>query len=678
MMRWNDMKLAALLVLAAVLACTVRPAYPATATGNVVFHKYTSGRYMVWPGKLFIGPDDPQARESDLWFDTSPGGSSEWIDSSDTAFNGSITAAAAAAVAENKSLHITGMVTVSAAVDLSAVPEVDVIAGGGFTSANGSTLTPPRNFHAGFTQVFFGNVAVTGIATGIPEWWGAVGNGSTYDTPALAAAVAAVDEIYLSRDYKVTYLYFARPVRFSGPGRIMSTDVNKHILGYLEGAGEGILVTGGSFGPMPSGADDFAAIYMETAKRPRVMFTNMTTPNTGIRFGYTSTDRTSDGFALGNHIHGAQQMGVEVMNSLYHRIIGNAMESGGVANGSHGVRLSGTESPVKGAIVGLNSIRDKRNGVSYQLGAENSIAVGNYVENGLYGYEDTATGPIGGRHVIASTIVKDSRDDAFSLIHGQGYRVDGMVDGADDQGILTDVGGTDGKHRIDLSIFDTDGTALNLRNNKNLAVVLIDGTTAGTPASIAGDNNLVLVLVTGTSLTNTVYVTGNNNTIIISESGTGTTALRVDGDSNHISGRVTGTTSLNGDDNVVDLIGSTLTIGSGADGNKVSGKFSVAVVDNGTASDISGIYGYGPATILSATSTSLGGSALTTGDCSTQDVNVAGATDGMAVVTSPTAYPGDGAVWTGRIFSAGVVRIKVCALYNMTPTATTYNIRVMP
>lgn len=81
-------------------------------------------------------------------------------------------------------------------------------------------------------------------------------------------------------------------------------------------------------------------------------------------------------------------------------------------------------------------------------------------------------------------------------------------------------------------------------------------------------------------------------------------------------------------------------------------------------------------TTLCATSTSIGGGALLAGNCTSGTVSVAGSLTGNTVNVSPNTYPGDGIVWYGYVSSNGTVTVKVCAILALTPTASTYNIRV--
>lgn len=78
-----------------------------------------------------------------------------------------------------------------------------------------------------------------------------------------------------------------------------------------------------------------------------------------------------------------------------------------------------------------------------------------------------------------------------------------------------------------------------------------------------------------------------------------------------------------------------------------------------------------------ATSASIGGSALTAGQAVSATVNVTGATVGMAVAVSPSTYPGDGVTWGGYVSAPGVVTVKITGIIAVTPTASTYNVRVI-
>lgn len=81
--------------------------------------------------------------------------------------------------------------------------------------------------------------------------------------------------------------------------------------------------------------------------------------------------------------------------------------------------------------------------------------------------------------------------------------------------------------------------------------------------------------------------------------------------------------------------------------------------------------------VLSGTSGSIGGGALLAGACATGTLTVTGATTSMIALTDPNTYPGDGAYWDAYVSSANTVTVKVCAVIALTPTASTYNVRVI-
>ena len=84
-----------------------------------------------------------------------------------------------------------------------------------------------------------------------------------------------------------------------------------------------------------------------------------------------------------------------------------------------------------------------------------------------------------------------------------------------------------------------------------------------------------------------------------------------------------------------------------------------------------------PESALSATSGSIGGGALLAGGCASGAVTVSGATTEMAATASPVTYPGDGTLWSAHVSAANTVTVKVCAIIALTPTASTYRVRVI-
>lgn len=87
-------------------------------------------------------------------------------------------------------------------------------------------------------------------------------------------------------------------------------------------------------------------------------------------------------------------------------------------------------------------------------------------------------------------------------------------------------------------------------------------------------------------------------------------------------------------------------------------------------------------TALTGTTGSIGGSLLAAGGCSTGTVSITGATTSMAAVASPAAgtNPDPGALgvyWRARVSSTNTITVDICTPLAGTPTADTYNVRVI-
>lgn len=80
---------------------------------------------------------------------------------------------------------------------------------------------------------------------------------------------------------------------------------------------------------------------------------------------------------------------------------------------------------------------------------------------------------------------------------------------------------------------------------------------------------------------------------------------------------------------------------------------------------------------IQATSGSIGGGALLAGACASGTVPVSLSLTGNAVIVSPNTYPGDGIIWYGYVSANGTVTVKVCSILALTPTASTYNVKVI-
>jgi len=81
--------------------------------------------------------------------------------------------------------------------------------------------------------------------------------------------------------------------------------------------------------------------------------------------------------------------------------------------------------------------------------------------------------------------------------------------------------------------------------------------------------------------------------------------------------------------------------------------------------------------ILSGVTGSISGG-LTLGTCDTGTATVTGATTSMTATASPTTFPGTGVLWNAYVSAADIVTVVECGLAVITPTATTYQVRVIP
>ena len=80
---------------------------------------------------------------------------------------------------------------------------------------------------------------------------------------------------------------------------------------------------------------------------------------------------------------------------------------------------------------------------------------------------------------------------------------------------------------------------------------------------------------------------------------------------------------------------------------------------------------------LSGTTSAVAPGLLTAGACGSGTVAVANSTTAMTVSVTPNTYPGDGVLYYGYVSANGTVTVKVCALIGLTPTSSTYNVRVI-
>lgn len=77
------------------------------------------------------------------------------------------------------------------------------------------------------------------------------------------------------------------------------------------------------------------------------------------------------------------------------------------------------------------------------------------------------------------------------------------------------------------------------------------------------------------------------------------------------------------------------------------------------------------------TTASIGGGALLAGACASNTATITGATTSMVADASPATYPGDGNYWLAYVSASNTITVKVCAVVAGTPTASTYNVRLI-
>jgi hypothetical protein len=107
------------------------------------------------------------------------------------------------------------------------------------------------------------------------------------------------------------------------------------------------------------------------------------------------------------------------------------------------------------------------------------------------------------------------------------------------------------------------------------------------------------------------------------------------------------------------------------------GSFSAARTQN--FQDASGAIALTAQLPLGGTTSSIGGSALGAGVCTTGTATITGISTSMAAAASPSADPGTGFTWNAWVSSTSTVTVRVCNISgaSATPTAETYNVRVI-
>ena len=97
---------------------------------------------------------------------------------------------------------------------------------------------------------------------------------------------------------------------------------------------------------------------------------------------------------------------------------------------------------------------------------------------------------------------------------------------------------------------------------------------------------------------------------------------------------------------------------------------SAGIMSDG-ANYVSAVRGY-----ASSTSGSISGAIIGVG-CDAATVTINGAAVGMGVSATPNTYPGDGLYWNAYVSAANTITVKVCSDVTLTPTASTYYVKVL-
>lgn len=141
-----------------------------------------------------------------------------------------------------------------------------------------------------------------------------------------------------------------------------------------------------------------------------------------------------------------------------------------------------------------------------------------------------------------------------------------------------------------------------------------------------------------------------------------------------------GFTPLNPANNLSEITAATArtNLGLGSSATHATGEYLTTAnnLSDVTAATARTNLGVGAAPLTGTSSAVSGG--LTIGVCNSTTVTVANSTTAMAVHVTPATYPGDGVVWSGYVSTNGTVTIKECGLAVVTPTSTSFNVRVIP
>jgi hypothetical protein len=118
-------------------------------------------------------------------------------------------------------------------------------------------------------------------------------------------------------------------------------------------------------------------------------------------------------------------------------------------------------------------------------------------------------------------------------------------------------------------------------------------------------------------------------------------------------------------------------LNGGSNALTFGGSFSAARTQN--FQDATGTIALTAQLPLSGTTSSIGGSALAAGICTTGTATVSTAANSMSVSATPVTDPGTGFTWNAWVSAANTVTVRLCNISGTsgTPTAAVYNVRVI-